>query len=246
MGTMLQAADPRWRTWKGTRAATRSSTSPARTSCAPSTTPTSRPAPTWSRPTPSAPTSATSASTASSTGSASWPRPGARVAREAADAWSTDDPAPLGHRLDRPGTKLPSLGHAPYASLRDGYQEQVAGMLAGGVDLLLVETVQDLLQARAAVVGARRAMAAGRGDPAGLRPGHRRDDRHHAARHRDARRPHGAARPARRRGRPQLRDRARRDGRAPAPPVPARRHGPVASCRTPACPCCPAAAPTTR
>ena len=33
-----------------------------------------------------------------------------------------------------PGTKLPTLGHAPYALLRDAYQRQVEGMLAGGVD----------------------------------------------------------------------------------------------------------------
>ena len=85
---------------------------------------------------------------------------GARIAREAADAWTTPSRPRWVIGSIGPGTKLPSLGHAPYASLRDGYQEQVAGMLAGGVDLLLVETVQDLLQARAAVVGARRAMAA--------------------------------------------------------------------------------------
>jgi 5-methyltetrahydrofolate--homocysteine methyltransferase len=84
---------------------------------------------------------------------------GARIAREAADAWSTSSRPRWVIGSIGPGTKLPSLGHAPYASLRDGYQEQVAGMVEGGVDLLLVETVQDLLQARAAVVGARRAMA---------------------------------------------------------------------------------------
>jgi 5-methyltetrahydrofolate--homocysteine methyltransferase len=85
---------------------------------------------------------------------------GARIAREAADAWSTEDRPRWVIGSIGPGTKLPSLGHAPYASLRDGYAEQVAGMVAGGVDLLLVETVQDLLQAKAAVVGARRAMTA--------------------------------------------------------------------------------------
>ncbi|MGJ7441675.1 methionine synthase [Aquipuribacter sp. MA13-6] len=85
---------------------------------------------------------------------------GARIAREAADAWSTPSRPRWVIGSIGPGTKLPSLGHATYASLRDGYADQVAGMLAGGVDLLLVETVQDLLQAKAAVVGARRAMAA--------------------------------------------------------------------------------------
>jgi 5-methyltetrahydrofolate--homocysteine methyltransferase len=59
-----------------------------------------------------------------------------------------------------PGTKLPSLGHVSFAALRDAYQSQVDGMLAGGVDAVLVETAQDLLQAKAAVIGARRAIAA--------------------------------------------------------------------------------------
>lgn len=85
---------------------------------------------------------------------------GARVAREAADSWSTPARPRWVIGSIGPGTKLPSLGHAPFAVLRDGYAEQVAGMLAGGVDLLLVETVQDVLQAKAAVIGARRAMAA--------------------------------------------------------------------------------------
>ena len=43
--------------------------------------------------------------------------------------------------------------------LRDAYQEQAAGLLDGGVDAVLVETAQDLLQAKAAVIGAKRAMA---------------------------------------------------------------------------------------
>ena len=44
--------------------------------------------------------------------------------------------------------------------LRDAYHEQVAGLLAGGVDAVIVETCQDLLQAKAAIIGAQRAMAA--------------------------------------------------------------------------------------
>src|SRR5262249_47183651 len=65
-----------------------------------------------------------------------------------------------------PGTKLPTLGHTPYARLRDAYQDNAAGLLDGGVDGLIVETCQDLLQAKAAVIGARRAMtAAGRAGP---------------------------------------------------------------------------------
>ena len=85
---------------------------------------------------------------------------GAQIARAAADAWSTDDQPRFAIGSVGPGTKLPSLGHAPYALLRDAYQQQVEGMLAGGVDAVLIETAQDLLQAKAAVVGARRALRA--------------------------------------------------------------------------------------
>ncbi|MGW8375689.1 methionine synthase [Streptomyces sp. ODS28] len=59
-----------------------------------------------------------------------------------------------------PGTKLPTLGHAPYATLRDAYQTNAEGMIAGGADALLVETTQDLLQTKAALIGARRAQDA--------------------------------------------------------------------------------------
>ncbi len=85
---------------------------------------------------------------------------GARVAREAADAWATPDRPRWVIGSVGPGTKLPTLGHAPYAVLRDAYQEQVEAMLEGGVDAVLVETAQDLLQVKAAVVGAKRAMTA--------------------------------------------------------------------------------------
>ncbi|WP_440712978.1 methionine synthase [Gordonia sp. FQ] len=57
-----------------------------------------------------------------------------------------------------PGTKLPSLGHTTYGVIRDAYLECVLGMLDGGADAILIETCQDLLQLKAAVVAARRAM----------------------------------------------------------------------------------------
>jgi 5-methyltetrahydrofolate--homocysteine methyltransferase len=85
---------------------------------------------------------------------------GARVAREAADGFSTPERPRWVIGSMGPGTKLPSLGHTRYATLRDAYFEQAAGMIAGGVDALLVETAQDLLQAKAAVVAAKRAIAA--------------------------------------------------------------------------------------
>jgi 5-methyltetrahydrofolate--homocysteine methyltransferase len=82
----------------------------------------------------------------------------ARIAREAADTWSTPDRPRFVLGSIGPGTKLPSLGHAPFASLRDAYSEQAAGLIEGGADALLVETSQDLLQAKAAVIGAKRAL----------------------------------------------------------------------------------------
>ena len=57
-----------------------------------------------------------------------------------------------------PGTKFPTLGQIRYAELRDAYQEQAAALLDGGVDLIIVETVFDLLQAKAAINGCQRAM----------------------------------------------------------------------------------------
>ncbi len=83
---------------------------------------------------------------------------GARIAREAADAWSTPEYPRWVLGSVGPGTKLPTLGHAPYALLRDAYQQQAEGMIAGGADAFLVETAQDLLQAKAAVLGCRRAL----------------------------------------------------------------------------------------
>ncbi|MEN9609137.1 MAG: hypothetical protein RLZZ06_1068, partial [Actinomycetota bacterium] len=59
-----------------------------------------------------------------------------------------------------PGTKLPTLGHEKFSVLRDAYQEQTEGLIRGGADAVLVETTQDLLQTKASVIGAKRAMAA--------------------------------------------------------------------------------------
>ncbi|MDG4758160.1 methionine synthase [Micromonospora sp. WMMD710] len=84
---------------------------------------------------------------------------GARIAREAADAASTPERPRFVLGSIGPGTKLPTLGHADYATLRDAYQENAAGLIAGGADALIVETSQDLLQVKAAVVGSKRAMA---------------------------------------------------------------------------------------
>jgi 5-methyltetrahydrofolate--homocysteine methyltransferase len=88
---------------------------------------------------------------------------GARLARERADHWSTLDHPRFVLGSIGPGTKLPTLGHLPYETLRDAYRDNAAGLIAGGADALIIETCQDLLQVKAAIVGAKRAIeAAGR------------------------------------------------------------------------------------
>jgi 5-methyltetrahydrofolate--homocysteine methyltransferase len=85
---------------------------------------------------------------------------GAAIARRAADDFSTPEWPRYVLGAVGPGTKLPTLGHAPFVDLRDAYQESVHGLLAGGIDAVLIETSQDLLQTKAAVIASRRAMAA--------------------------------------------------------------------------------------
>ncbi|MFD5468546.1 methionine synthase [Kitasatospora sp. NPDC127059] len=84
---------------------------------------------------------------------------GARIAREVADAHAADGRTRWVLGSIGPGTKLPTLGHAPYETLRDGFQQNAAGLIAGGADALLVETSQDLLQTKAAILGSKRALA---------------------------------------------------------------------------------------
>jgi 5-methyltetrahydrofolate--homocysteine methyltransferase len=90
----------------------------------------------------------------------------ARIARQAVDDAAGDGrPRWVAGNLG-PGTRFPTLGQISYSDALDAYQEQAAALLAGGVDLLLVETVYDLLQAKAALNACKRAMvAAGRRVP---------------------------------------------------------------------------------
>ena len=83
----------------------------------------------------------------------------ARIAREVADGFSTPDRPRFVAGSMGPGTKFPSLGHIRYAELRDGFEIQAAALLEGGVDLFIIETMFDLLSVKAAMNGARRAMA---------------------------------------------------------------------------------------
>ncbi|WP_194838078.1 methionine synthase [Nocardia sp. XZ_19_369] len=85
---------------------------------------------------------------------------GTRLAREVADEMGPSADGTPRYVLGSmgPGTKLPTLGHAPYTALRDAYTESALGMLEGGADAILIETCQDLLQVKAAVTGSREAM----------------------------------------------------------------------------------------
>ena len=85
---------------------------------------------------------------------------GARIARETADEYSTADQPRYVLGSVGPGTRLPTLGHNPYALLRDYYEQAGRGLIDGGADAILIETCQDLLQVKAAVVGAKRARKA--------------------------------------------------------------------------------------
>ena len=90
----------------------------------------------------------------------------ARIARSVAADFATDGRQRWVAGSLGPGTKLASLGQIRFSELRDGYEICARGLLEGGVDLLVVETCQDLLQVKAAIIGARRAMsAAGRDVP---------------------------------------------------------------------------------
>ncbi len=82
----------------------------------------------------------------------------ARLARQAAEAASTPERMRWVAGNLGPGTRFPSLGQIPFTALRDSYEEQAVALLTGGVDLIVVETVYDLLQAKAAINAAKRAM----------------------------------------------------------------------------------------
>jgi 5-methyltetrahydrofolate--homocysteine methyltransferase len=77
----------------------------------------------------------------------------ARIAKEVAHQFSTKDKPRFVAGSIGPTTKLPSLGHIRFDDMVAGYVEQASALIEGGVDVLLIETCQDLLQAKAALVG---------------------------------------------------------------------------------------------
>jgi 5-methyltetrahydrofolate--homocysteine methyltransferase len=84
---------------------------------------------------------------------------GGKIAREAADSFSTVEKPRFVLGSLGPGTKLPSLGHTTYENLKIAYYTAAKGLADSGCDALLVETSQDLLQVKAAINGCRQAIA---------------------------------------------------------------------------------------
>ena len=83
---------------------------------------------------------------------------GAAIARKCADEFSTVAKPRWVLGSMGPGTRLPTLGHTTYDVLKKAYSANAKGLIDGGADALLIETAQDLLQAKAAINGARQAI----------------------------------------------------------------------------------------
>jgi 5-methyltetrahydrofolate--homocysteine methyltransferase len=86
-------------------------------------------------------------------------RRAAELAVEVARDYSTKDRPRFVAGSLGPGTKLPTLGQISFVDMRHDYEVLARGLLAGGADLLVIETSYDTLQAKAAIQACRRAMA---------------------------------------------------------------------------------------
>jgi 5-methyltetrahydrofolate--homocysteine methyltransferase len=85
-------------------------------------------------------------------------RVAAELARRACDKFETPDRPRYVVGSIGPGTKILTLGMTDWATMEDSYYEQVKGLLAGGAEVLLIETMQDMLVAKCAIAAANRAM----------------------------------------------------------------------------------------
>ncbi|MGI8848277.1 MAG: methionine synthase [Candidatus Dormibacteria bacterium] len=90
-------------------------------------------------------------------------RRGAEIAREACDTVSTAEQprfvaGSIGPTGNLPASSDPSLGRIRFPALVDAFAEQCQGLIEGGSDVLVIETQQDLLETKAAIFGARRAI----------------------------------------------------------------------------------------
>jgi len=83
----------------------------------------------------------------------------AKIAKRAAEKYSTTHKPRFVVGALGPGTKLISLNQATWTELESTYADSFRGLLVGGADALLLETLQDLLMVKAGIVAAERAMA---------------------------------------------------------------------------------------
>ena len=83
----------------------------------------------------------------------------ARIARRVADEYASPGSPRFVAGSIGPGTKFPTLGQISYDALSASYEELAYGLLEGGVDVLVVETMFDLLSGKAAIAACHRAMA---------------------------------------------------------------------------------------
>ena len=91
-------------------------------------------------------------------------RNAAEIARGAADAFATPERPRFVLGSLGPGTKLITLGQIGWERLFDAYREAAEGLVAGGADAVLLETCQDLLQVKCAVMAAREGIRRQKGD----------------------------------------------------------------------------------
>jgi 5-methyltetrahydrofolate--homocysteine methyltransferase len=87
----------------------------------------------------------------------------AQIARRIADRYSTPEQprfvaGSIGPTGMLPSSDDPLLSNITYQQLVEIFREQAAALLQGGVDVLLIETSQDILEVRATITGIRRAM----------------------------------------------------------------------------------------
>ncbi len=82
----------------------------------------------------------------------------ARLAKQVALEYSTPARRRFVAGSIGPTTKLPSLGHISYDAMHATYVEQIEALIEGGVDILLIETSQDLLQAKITLAACHDAM----------------------------------------------------------------------------------------
>jgi 5-methyltetrahydrofolate--homocysteine methyltransferase len=84
----------------------------------------------------------------------------AKLAKEVAAEFSTPEKPRFVAGSIGPTTKLPSLGHISYDAMAETYREQIEALIEGGVDILLIETCQDMLQGKIALAACEDAMRA--------------------------------------------------------------------------------------